>query len=147
MILFSSMIFELTVANYTFWHKSHNSTMCVEILFYYHFWGDLRFYNHGIIREILFSIIGEHYDHRFLLLHVSSNLKWTMISVHCILINWHIRSERKIHQKLLESVGMKNQGVENGQEAVDIHCHGQRFDLILMDMDMPIMNGIEVLIN
>lgn len=54
---------------------------------------------------------------------------------------------RKIHQKLLESVGMKNQGVENGQEAVDIHCHGQRFDLILMDMDMPIMNGIEVLIN
>lgn len=54
---------------------------------------------------------------------------------------------RKIHQKLLESVGVKNQGVENGQEAVDIHCHGQIFDLILMDMDMPIMNGIEVLIN
>jgi len=53
---------------------------------------------------------------------------------------------RKIHQKLLESVGVKNQGVENGQEAVDIHCHGQIFDLILMDMDMPIMNGIEVLI-
>ena len=53
---------------------------------------------------------------------------------------------RKIHQKLLESVGVKNQGVEKGQEAVDIHCHGQIFDLILMDMDMPIMNGIEVLI-
>ncbi|TKY62273.1 Two-component response regulator ARR22 [Spatholobus suberectus] len=50
---------------------------------------------------------------------------------------------RKIHQRLLESVGVQNQGVKNGKEAVDIHCRGQRFDLILMDMDMPIMNGIE----
>ncbi|KAK7378549.1 hypothetical protein VNO80_03992 [Phaseolus coccineus] len=51
---------------------------------------------------------------------------------------------RRIHQKLLESAGVRNQeGVANGKEAVDIHCHGRRFDLILMDMDMPIMNGIE----
>ncbi|XP_027349098.1 two-component response regulator 24-like [Abrus precatorius] len=50
---------------------------------------------------------------------------------------------RKIHQEMLKSAGVKNQGVKNGKEAVDIHCHGQRFDLILMDMDMPIMNGIE----
>nr|KYP70771.1 Two-component response regulator ARR22 [Cajanus cajan] len=49
----------------------------------------------------------------------------------------------KIHQKILESVGVKNQGVKNGREAVDIHHQGQRFDLILMDLDMPIMNGIE----
>lgn len=39
---------------------------------------------------------------------------------------------------------MKNHAVENGKEAVDIHCSGQSFDLILMDSDMPIMNGIEV---
>ncbi|OIW11239.1 hypothetical protein TanjilG_28330 [Lupinus angustifolius] len=50
---------------------------------------------------------------------------------------------RKIHQKLLKNAGLKNQGVGNGKEAVDIHCYGQSFDLILMDMDMPIMNGIE----
>ncbi|KAE9590983.1 hypothetical protein Lal_00023071 [Lupinus albus] len=53
------------------------------------------------------------------------------------------RISRKIHQKLLNNVGMKNEGVGNGKEAVDIHCYGQSFDLILMDMDMPIMNGIE----
>jgi len=51
---------------------------------------------------------------------------------------------RKIHQKMLDKFGVKSQGVENGKEAVDIHWCGQKFDLILMDMDMPIMNGIEV---
>ncbi|KAI4300113.1 hypothetical protein L6164_033527 [Bauhinia variegata] len=50
---------------------------------------------------------------------------------------------QKIHQRLLNSVGVKNKTVGNGKEAVDIHCSGQSFDLILMDMDMPIMNGIE----
>ncbi|KAE9585509.1 hypothetical protein Lal_00017926 [Lupinus albus] len=50
---------------------------------------------------------------------------------------------RKIHQKLLKNAGIQNQGVGNGKEAVDIHCYGQIFDLILMDMDMPIMNGIQ----
>ena len=49
-----------------------------------------------------------------------------------------------IHQRLLDSVGVKNQVVGNGKEAVDIHCSGKSFDLILMDMDMPIMNGIKV---
>lgn len=54
---------------------------------------------------------------------------------------------RRIHEKLLESAGVRNhEGVENGKVAVDIHCHGRRFDLILMDMDMPIMNGIQVIL-
>ncbi|XP_039021840.1 two-component response regulator 24-like [Hibiscus syriacus] len=50
---------------------------------------------------------------------------------------------RTIHHRLLDNLGIENVAVGNGKEAVDIHCSGKTFDLILMDMDMPIMNGIE----
>ncbi|MED6132987.1 hypothetical protein PIB30_024064 [Stylosanthes scabra] len=50
---------------------------------------------------------------------------------------------RIIHGKMLNSVGIKNQVVQNGKEAIDLHLSGQTFDLILIDMDMPIMNGIQ----
>ncbi|XVF21450.1 hypothetical protein REPUB_Repub12eG0091400 [Reevesia pubescens] len=50
---------------------------------------------------------------------------------------------RTIHHRLLDNLGIENEVVENGKEAVDVHCSGKNFDLILMDMDMPIMNGIE----
>ncbi|KAK0583565.1 hypothetical protein LWI29_038251 [Acer saccharum] len=52
-----------------------------------------------------------------------------------------------IHHRLLENLGIENQVVRNGKEAVDVHSSGKYFDLILMDMDMPIMNGIEIPIN
>ncbi|KAE8679658.1 putative Response regulator 24 [Hibiscus syriacus] len=48
-----------------------------------------------------------------------------------------------IHHRLLDNLGIENEAVSNGKEAVDIHCSGKTFDLILMDMDMPVMNGIE----
>ncbi|XP_050234660.1 two-component response regulator 24-like [Mercurialis annua] len=50
---------------------------------------------------------------------------------------------RKIHRKILENLGIENQEVRNGKEAIEIICSGRKFDLILMDRDMPIMNGIE----
>ncbi|KAL4340290.1 hypothetical protein GQ457_08G020800 [Hibiscus cannabinus] len=50
---------------------------------------------------------------------------------------------RAIHHRLLDNLGIESEAVGNGKEAVDIHCSGRTFDLILMDMDMPIMNGIE----
>ncbi|KAL1313517.1 hypothetical protein HN51_040085 [Arachis hypogaea] len=53
------------------------------------------------------------------------------------------RQVRMIHQWMLNKVGVKNQAAENGKEAVQIHCSGQGFDLILMDKEMPLMNGIE----
>lgn len=51
---------------------------------------------------------------------------------------------RMVHQKILNRVGLKIQVAENGKEAIEIHGSGQSFDLILMDRDMPVMNGIEV---
>lgn len=53
---------------------------------------------------------------------------------------------QNIHHKLLDRLGIKNDVVCNGKEAVDVHCSGRNYDLILMDMDMPVMNGIQVLI-
>ncbi|XP_030549514.1 two-component response regulator 24-like [Rhodamnia argentea] len=48
-----------------------------------------------------------------------------------------------IHHKLLNILGIENDVVVNGKQAVDIHLSGKKFDLILMDRDMPVMNGIE----
>lgn len=53
-------------------------------------------------------------------------------------------TNRKITQAQLKKIGVKSQAVTNGSEAVELHCNGQHFDLIIMDRDMPIMNGVEV---
>lgn len=45
---------------------------------------------------------------------------------------------------LLEKQGAKTVIVNNGQEAVDaVLRHGKKFDVVLMDLDMPIMDGKE----
>lgn len=51
---------------------------------------------------------------------------------------------RRIHQMTLSNLGVNNTCVKNGKEAVEIHQYGKKFDLILMDKDMPEMNGTEV---
>ncbi|XP_011004847.1 PREDICTED: two-component response regulator ARR22-like [Populus euphratica] len=50
---------------------------------------------------------------------------------------------KTIHSKLLSKLGIENHVAANGKEAVDLHCSGKKFDLIVMDREMPIMNGIE----
>ncbi|KAG5224144.1 two-component response regulator ARR [Salix suchowensis] len=48
---------------------------------------------------------------------------------------------RMVHRMLMTSLGWKVQEAKNGKEAVDLHINGAYFDLIFMDMEMPIMNG------
>ncbi|XP_059432492.1 two-component response regulator 24-like [Corylus avellana] len=50
---------------------------------------------------------------------------------------------RLIHRNLLAGHGIKAQLAENGKDAVDFIRSGQRFDLILMDKEMPVMDGTE----
>jgi signal transduction histidine kinase/CheY-like chemotaxis protein len=47
-----------------------------------------------------------------------------------------------VTQKILEQHSMKHQTANNGKEAVDI-VQKELFDFILMDINMPVMNGIE----
>ena len=48
---------------------------------------------------------------------------------------------RIVQETLLHQLGLTTQMVVDGQEAVDAICSGQEFDLILMDVQMPGLNG------
>lgn len=49
---------------------------------------------------------------------------------------------QKVTTILLQKLGLQVQIANNGQEALDI-CHKEIFDIILMDIQMPIMDGIQ----
>lgn len=51
---------------------------------------------------------------------------------------------QKIAQKMLHKLGISIAIANNGKEAVDMISSGeQKFDLIFMDVQMPIMNGLD----
>ncbi|XP_074356060.1 two-component response regulator 24-like [Apium graveolens] len=50
---------------------------------------------------------------------------------------------RRIHVAYLQKHGFETRAVENGQLAVDLIRSGEVFDVIFMDFNMPVMNGIE----
>lgn len=50
----------------------------------------------------------------------------------------------KLHKRILGRFGFKTLIAENGKQAVELCQSGARFDLITMDFQMPIMDGLEV---
>lgn len=61
-----------------------------------------------------------------------------------------VAEDNKMNQfyikQLLSSLGVEADIAENGEEAVKIHQSGKvDYDLILMDMHMPVMNGLEAI--
>ncbi|KAH9794322.1 two-component response regulator ARR22 [Citrus sinensis] len=50
---------------------------------------------------------------------------------------------RRIHSMILKSVGFKVEVAENGKEAVDLFRTGAKFHIVFIDMEMPVMDGIE----
>lgn len=51
---------------------------------------------------------------------------------------------RRIHNVFLSKYQFKTSVVENGQKAVDRFRSGERYDIVLMDMEMPIKDGPQV---
>ena len=54
---------------------------------------------------------------------------------------------RKILRKLLESFNIEASDAENGERAIQLTKEGEIFDLILVDKEMPVMDGHEVKYN
>jgi len=46
---------------------------------------------------------------------------------------------------MLEILGHRVQAVEGGQQALDLFAQGLKVDLVILDMNMPFMNGAETL--
>lgn len=53
---------------------------------------------------------------------------------------------RMISSRLMEFRGHRALVAENGQQAVDILSGGQKVDLVIMDVRMPVLDGFEALI-
>lgn len=61
-------------------------------------------------------------------------------------LNILVAEDNEVNQLIvngyLDSMGHTVTMVENGQEAVDAIKSGEKFDLVLMDIHMPVMNGV-----
>ena len=69
------------------------------------------------------------------------SLKESQVAMHVLLVEDHVVNQ-KLAVTLLERWGHRVDVAENGQVAVDM-CAQQTFDVILMDMMMPVMDGLE----
>lgn len=59
----------------------------------------------------------------------------------CVLVVEDNDTNRKVIEALLRKIGLKSLSVENGQEAVTVIMNGGKVDLVLMDCQMPVMDG------
>jgi PAS domain S-box-containing protein len=67
----------------------------------------------------------------------------TLNGLHLLVVEDH-PINRQIAREILEAVGVTVETVDNGREAVAfMQDHGDSIDLILMDIQMPIMDGYE----
>jgi CheY-like chemotaxis protein len=60
-----------------------------------------------------------------------------------IIIVDDIFTNRLLIAEIVKSMGHMILEAENGREALDMLQNGGKFDLVLMDIEMPVMNGIE----
>ncbi|XP_073012723.1 two-component response regulator 24-like [Typha latifolia] len=70
------------------------------------------------------------------------NLHETKIPLRALIVDDN-RIERMMHTVLLRRFQVETTEAENGKDAVDHLVEGKTFDIILMDKDMPVMDGPE----
>jgi PAS domain S-box-containing protein len=98
------------------------------------FWLRIRV---DILRE------GEKYHHIERDAEVAQEAKTTSGLAGRVLVVEDNLTNRKVVEALLGKLGIKFEGVENGQQAVDVITQGMRPDLVLMDVQMPVMDGLK----
>ncbi|KAK9121726.1 hypothetical protein Syun_019343 [Stephania yunnanensis] len=59
-----------------------------------------------------------------------------------VLVVEYMQMIRFCHKMALSAIGVDSIEADNGEEALDLCRSGAKFDLIIMDMDMPRMEGI-----
>ncbi|XP_052179909.1 two-component response regulator 24-like [Diospyros lotus] len=53
------------------------------------------------------------------------------------------RATQMIHSMMFKRYGLETQVAGNGKEAVELYRSGASFHLVLMDLEMPVMDGCE----
>lgn len=54
---------------------------------------------------------------------------------------------RNITMAMLRTLKVEGKEAVNGKEAVDLFIAGENFNLVLMDREMPVMTGLEVVVS
>lgn len=63
---------------------------------------------------------------------------------HCLIVD-DSRVIRKVSRHILESLGFEVDEAENGHEGL-VQCEAKMPDVILLDWNMPVMSGIEFIV-
>ena len=69
----------------------------------------------------------------------AANVRWRFAAAHVLVVDDAVEN-RQLVRVLLEDAGLRVSEADNGQQALD-RIAAERFDLVLMDMQMPVMDG------
>jgi two-component system sensor histidine kinase/response regulator len=101
----------------------------------------LPFTQQSILNVIIELYVSKNLDNRSRKKNIKDKLK--EMSGKKILIAEDNKLNHKVLLGLLSQTGIEATFVLNGREAIDMLHQGIKFDLILMDINMPVMNGYE----
>lgn len=79
--------------------------------------------------------------------HCTSEFSGGASTKHVILLVDDDLNYRKTWSLILEKAGYQVLSAPNGQKALDILTSGRRVDVVMTDVDMPVMSGIKLLEN